>query len=267
VPFAVWSLVAWLGTVSVVFFVSAASSAYAQEPQRLVLTIDGALICQPMDTCTEDTCRGGETCGTVGENPDATYCHFKDDSFICCDSSGSGSADSDCTTVSSRGVRFSGVCVEIEGLEGASGVCEFPDERGHTYCAEGAALTRDQITACMTSPGDPGFPTDNWNFGDCDGDGVPNGREWTFYCDGCDREDYTLEDGGCSLTAASDAAVDANRDASRDASPTTGRGESSVFRGSGGCTCGATGGAPFDLGAWPFAALALLWAAFRPCRR
>ncbi len=224
-----------------------------------------------METCTEDTCRGGETCGTVGEATDATFCHFKDDSFICCDSSGSGSADSDCTTVSSRGVRFEGVCVEVEGLEGPGGVCEFPDDRGHTLCTEDSTLSREQITACMTSAGDPGFPRGNWNLGDCDGDGVRNGREWTFYCDGCDHEDYTLEEGGCSLTAASDAAVDANRDAgrdaSRDSSTTTGRRERANFRGSGGCTCGVAGGAPFDLGAVPFAALALLWAAVRSRRR
>ncbi len=240
--------------------------ANAQEPQALVLAHDGTLSCQRMQSCGEGEpmCQTGVACGTVGEGSEAEYCHFADDTFLCCDSSGEGSGDADCTLYNDRGRRFDGVCLSVEGLLGGPGVCQYSDPGADTFCDTDPATAETWIVPCMTAPGEGGLPVANWLNGDCDRDGTRNGREWARGCDSCNAEDYPLEGGGCSITIVPDGGVDPNLDGG----PGDGTTPRTSFRGSGGCTCRAAGGGPLDVGALPLlAALAVLWLGFRSSRR
>jgi hypothetical protein len=242
-------------------------SAVAQQPQALVL-IDGVLSCQPLTGCDPDMgpgCSDGAVCGQVG--PDETWsCTHLIDTFLCCDGEGAGDADAKCviTNPIDGSDNVDGRCIEIDGVPGVAGVCQFGEEGGDvfapTFCEDDASSPLQWIVPCLTSPPPESMPIYKWRQGDCDEDGTPNGIDYDLGCGPCDPTMGASADlMSCDINDPPDAGPDTA------VTPPTPDARTQ-FRGVGGCNCDVATdrrGAPTALMALFVFALAL----FRSCRR
>ncbi|RLB54909.1 MAG: hypothetical protein DRJ42_07735 [Deltaproteobacteria bacterium] len=263
----------------------------------------GMLHCDLMVECGDgfEECSDGQLCGGVGSRGgDMTvpqYCHYAEESFVCCNPRGPESGRNDCLLFHTPDGADPALVARGDCLSAATdrGVCNYPlvseadgTPETFTFCAEALEDAEAWIRPCMTAP--DGTPVEHWDYGDCDEDGVTNGDEFfVFGCKPCDDRNLPDPDtGNCGPPPMPDAGTDGGLDAGADtgvgpdaaadssiapdATPGVDSSEDTgTFRGTGGCTCRAAGSTPSDDGALPVglfvAALTGLAFRFRSSRR
>ncbi|RZO52369.1 MAG: hypothetical protein EVA89_32105 [Sandaracinaceae bacterium] len=164
-----------------------------------------------------------------------------------------------------------GTVCETEGLEA---YCELPsapcleaeetavEDGGVTYCVPSECSDTADLLDCLVDPESREIV--GYDFGDCDGDGVPNGAESLEGTDPC-SPDTGVEDAGAPQDDAGSAPPDASSGFDAGTEPGPGPNLEPRFEGGGGCACRATPGhAPSSLG---WMALALLGLALVSRRR
>jgi len=214
------------------------TTAASAEPPLVPSADDGVLGCHSADPCpdTGEMCPAPLMCISYAPAMGETYCIPRDDQLCCW-------ATTDCV----RGGDVIGRCVRF--ATDRAGICVWPD---FDYCAGGGNPPESAVVNCLTAPS--GDSVLNFNDGDCDGDGHPNGS------DACPCEGPTLlpvDATGCPMEPdagppGSDAGPPGGNDAGGgviDRPPSDLSG--STFRGDGGCSCWTAGGAdapPLGLG-------------------
>ncbi|RLB47546.1 MAG: hypothetical protein DRJ42_25185 [Deltaproteobacteria bacterium] len=247
--------------VGAVVSFSSPDDAAAQYSRAMELHLRSAgFSCQAIDTCSAGgTCDGGRACELFYPAISAEHryaCVNLGTTPVCCDDLGA------CPT---RAGFDPPTCLHLSGLEASTleGVCVYDI---NDWCPDAAMLTEEDVLQCFTHDGDR---AETFGRGDCDEDGIRNEDEdagQLCMVPPSDAGTPPSDAGPADASPPEDGAVDPDEDAAtasdsgrptpdtgardRDTGPTRrGGGDggddfpsaTSDFRGTGGCTCDASG--------------------------